>query len=231
MQSVHQIYSRLNAERSSTPEIISFRSIRRAVGVLGMTLPLILWAGSNMFGDTGGIQPSISHFFYTNMREWFTGVLCAVSLFLFTYKGHNLLDGVSANIAAVCAVLVAFFPTNLIEGYPGQQAVATVFSTPYHNNIHLTSAAIFFLTLAFMSINLFTRSNRPEAEWSEKKKLRNLIFKVCGWVMIASIIVIAISKPVLGVSKESPVTFCMETVALVAFGFSWLVKGETLFKD
>lgn len=231
MQNVNQLLHKLNEERSSTPELISFRTIRRSVGILGMSLPFILWLGSNIFGNNCCIQPSISHFFYTNMREWFTGVLCAVALFLFTYKGHNLMDGLSANIAALCAVLVAFFPTDLLEGYPGQQAVSTVFNTPYHNTIHLTSAAIFFLTLAYMSIKLFTKSNRPESEWSDNKKTRNFIFRLCGWIMIACVAVIAISEKWLGFSKENPITFWMETVALVAFGFSWLVKGETLFKD
>lgn len=231
MQNVQQLYQKLNAERSATPELISFRTIRRSVGVLGMTLPFTLWLGSALFANNAGLQPSVSHYYYTNMREWFTGVLCAVSLFLFTYKGHNLMDGISANIAAISALLVAFFPTNFIENYPGQQQVASVFNTPHHNAIHLAAAAVFFLTLAFMALKLFTRSNRPASEWSPKKKSRNIIYKVCGWLMITCLVVIAISKPVLGVSKESPLTFGLEAVALMAFGLSWLVKGETLYKD
>ena len=30
---------------------------------------------------------------------------------------------------------------------------------------------------------------------------------------------------------ENHLTFWMETVAIESFGFSWLVKGEALFKD
>jgi len=31
--------------------------------------------------------------------------------------------------------------------------------------------------------------------------------------------------------KNYPLTFWMETLAIESFGFAWLVKGETLFKD
>jgi hypothetical protein len=31
--------------------------------------------------------------------------------------------------------------------------------------------------------------------------------------------------------KSHQLTFWMETMAVECFGFSWLVKGETIFKD
>jgi hypothetical protein len=31
--------------------------------------------------------------------------------------------------------------------------------------------------------------------------------------------------------KAFPLTFWMETIAIESFGFAWLIKGNTLFKD
>ena len=60
------------------PEIISYYTMRRAIGVLGITLPLILLAGSFLLGDCKEVQGSISTYYYTNMRNIFVGFNCAV---------------------------------------------------------------------------------------------------------------------------------------------------------
>ncbi len=228
---LQQLTTYLTKERSPTPELISFQTTRRAVGILGISLPWVLWIGAELFGANCNLQPSISHFYFTNMREVFVGVLCAVSLFLFTYKGYNKMDSYAANGAGLFSLGVALFPTDILAGYSCQQQVVAVFTIDWHNIIHFTCAALFFVTLALMSLLLFTKSNKPKAEWTTQRKRRQVTYKVCGWIMLASIALIAISEPVLKVSKTSPITFWMEAVALTAFGVSWLTKGEWLFGD
>lgn len=217
-------------EDKPTPELISFKTTRRAVGILGITLPWVLWAGTFIFSGHD-LQPSISHFYFTNMREVFVGVLCAVALFLFTYKGHSKMDSYAANAAGMFALGVAVFPTDIIAGHRGQALVVSVLDLSFHNIIHFSCAALFFVTLALMSLLLFTKSNKPKAQWSTPKKNRNRTYIVCGWIMLASIVLIAISEPILKVSHTSTITYWMETVALSAFGISWLTKGEVLFGD
>jgi hypothetical protein len=59
--------------------------------------------------------------------------------------------------------------------------------------------------------------------------LRNLI-EICGWTMILCIVSLAayvIFHPVF--VKKFPIIFIFETIAIWAFGFSWLTKGETLW--
>lgn len=165
------------------------------------------------------------------MREVFVGILCAVSLFLFTYKGHSKLDSYAANLAGICALGVAIFPTDIIVGYGCQQPVRSIFNWGVHNALHLGSAALFFITLAGMSLFLFTKSNKPKSEWSAPKRSRNKTYIICGVVMLVCVALIAFSEPLFGSTKTSKITFAMETLALVFFGISWLTKGEVVFRD
>ncbi|MFZ1808556.1 MAG: hypothetical protein WAU36_15090 [Cyclobacteriaceae bacterium] len=227
---LQQLTTYLTTERSDTPEVISFRATRRAIGMLGVALPFVLWWGGLLINRTA-LQPSISHYYYTSMREAFVGVLCAVSLFLFTYKGYNKMDSYAANAAGFFSLMVAVFPTNIIADYGGQSAVISIFDWEIHNAIHLTSAGLFFVTLACMSLFLFTKSDKPKSQWSAARKSRNLVYKFSGYIMLLCIVLIGISGPVFGVGPTSKITFAMETVALFFFGISWLTKGDVVFGD
>ena len=97
--------------------------------------------------------------------------------------------------------------------------------------IHLTFGILFFLALAYNSIFLFTK--RQPGILSEAKKRRNFTYRICGIVMIISILCLIIYMLFLRntfISKVYPVLI-LESVALTAFGISWLVKGNTFFKD
>jgi hypothetical protein len=109
-------YKDLGKSTTKNPALISFMTLRKAVGSLGIALPFVVWGGSFLFGNCDGIKPTISDYYYTNMREIFVGILCAISLFLFTYKGYSKLDNWSANVAAIFALGIALFPTTYHEG-------------------------------------------------------------------------------------------------------------------
>ncbi len=224
-------FQKVAAERSVEPEVISYQTLRNAIGWLGIMLPVSLIIGSFLFGPCDVIQPSISHYYYTNMREVFVGLMCAVSLFLFSYRGYSRLDSMASNLAGLFSLGVALFPTNVIENYHCQHEVVSFITIRFHNIIHFSCAGLFFFTLAMMSLFLFTKSNKPKEEQTDEKQTRNTVYKVCGAIMLISIVIIAISKPVLKVDDKSQITFWFETVALIAFGISWLTKGEMLFGD
>ena len=81
-----------------------------------------------------------------------------------------------------------------------------------------------------MSLFLFTKSKGPV---TTKKKQRNRVYRVCGIVILIAIAGI----PILGIDsiweqiKFLKPTFVLETIALVAFGISWLTKGEAILGD
>ncbi|MEJ2664743.1 MAG: DUF998 domain-containing protein, partial [Spirochaetia bacterium] len=79
--------------------IISYIALRRLIGILGMLLPFICILGGLLFAALY-VEPSISDYYYTNMRDFFVGLLFGVSLFLITYKGYELIDDIVTNTSA-----------------------------------------------------------------------------------------------------------------------------------
>ena len=99
---------------------------------------------------------------------------------------------------------------------------------------HYISAAIFLLCLTYMSLFLFTKSNKTKEFRTKQKNQRNAIYIICGVLMSIALLVILLGLT--GVIPEeiytqNHFTFWMETVAIECFGLSWLVKGEGMLKD
>ena len=215
--------------------IISYLTLRKAVGILGIMLPFLLMTGFKIVNPDCSFPPSISHFYYTDMGNLFVGTLCAVALFLFCYNGHDKADLVAAKLAAVFAILTAMFPTNFDAFTPATECSRIRNEDPnvVSNLIHYVSAALLFSTFAFFSLVQFTKTNKRGTVGEQKQK-RNTVYRICGWIIVLSITSIALIGFVDDwyekLEKFKP-TFVLETIALIAFGFSWLVKGETLFKD
>ena len=218
----------------STPEAISFRTMRRAIGILGMALPVILFVWSVLL--TGGhfLLDSISSYYHTNVRDIFVGTLCAVSLFLFAYHGYNKVDFIAFKIAGASALGVAFFPAFIKSPEnPWVHIMPNV--SGLTNTVHYISAAIFFTTLAFVCLFLFTRSGQGVrfASLSKRKIIRNGIYIACGSIMLLCILSMLVfnfipdGSPFLSLDP----VFWVETIALFAFATSWLVKREVVFKD
>ncbi|MEO7983458.1 MAG: hypothetical protein ABI688_05180, partial [Bacteroidota bacterium] len=177
--------------------------------------------------------PSISHFYYTGMGNWFVGTLCAVSLFMFCYNGHDKGDRAAAKIAGLFALLVAMFPTNFGSYADMHCSRITQGENGFANTVHYISATVLFSTFAFFSLVQFTQTNKP-GRMAAPKRTRNGIYKICGWTIVVSIAGIAIISMVPGLYEKLKTfkpTFVLETIALLAFGFSWLIKGETFFRD
>lgn len=216
------------------PVVISFKTMRRMIGILGIALPVLLFVWSVCISNNHFLLDSISSYYHTYRRDWLVGILCAVSLFLFAYHGYDNLDFVVFKIAAISALGVAFFPAFIKSPINPDVHIAGN-ATALTNAVHYVSASIFFITLACVSLFLFTKTGGdPEQQHCTKRKvIRNRLYIVCGLLIFASIIFMAILMllpPDNGIFAFEP-AFWAETVALFAFGTSWLVKGEALLKD
>ena len=195
----------------------SYLALRKAVGWIGILLPVVLSLGSVILFGEESLRENISLYYYSGMRDVFVGSLCAISLFLFFYKGYDRWDNIAADLAAFFALGIAFFPT-VPEGKYNVAAT-----------IHFISAAVFFIILAGMSFFLFTRS-KPDP--TKRKLIRNRIYIACGLVMIACLA--SILTFFIFFNEKNPdsrLVFWGETIALIAFGISWLTKGGTLYPD
>lgn len=215
---------------TDSPEIISSRTLRITIGLLGMSLPIVLIIGAAILEGCQLTQNSISAYYHTIMRNYFVGSLCAVAICLFAYRGYSRTDYLAGRFAALFALGVAFFPTSV--GLPATDCLPNIIEGGIYSIIHFASATLLFLLLAFFSLVLFTKHG-PNP--TKKKLTRNKIYRLCGWVIIACIALIALYVTLLDdkfpeLANYRPV-FVLEAVALIFFSISWLTKGEIILSD
>ena len=195
----------------------SYLALRKAVGWIGILLPFVLMTGLIVLFREKTVLKTISLYYHSDMRDLFVGALCAIALFLFFYKGYSKWDNRAANLAAFFALGIAFFPT-VPEGPPDWKAW-----------IHFISASLFFITLSCFSMFLFTKKN-PNP--TKNKLTRNKIYISCGVIMITCLVAILLFFVFFEKKyPESSLVFWLESLALIAFGISWLIKGGSLLKD
>lgn len=200
----------------------SYLSLRKAMGVIGIGLPFTLAIGGLLLGID--LQESISAYYHTEMRDLFVGSLCAIAVFLWSYRGFERRDDIAGNLACIFALGVAFFPT--APGGPEAKEFPVILG-----RLHTLFTAAFFLTLAYFSLFLFRLSDQETP--TGEKFVRNFIYLICGYAMITCLILIGIANipaiaPLVRVYKP---IFWLEAGAIVFFGVSWLVKGEAILQD
>lgn len=214
--------------------LISYKTLRTLVGVLGMFLSTILVIGSAILSNQPAVQRSISHFYHTRMGDVFVGLLTAISLFLFVYKGPEKKDNWLGNFAGILGMIVAFFPTKFDYDCINEGICDVVnraqFNASWTQAFHLVSAGIFLLMLATFSLCLFPKTHPGvNVVKGTQKFRRNIVYYLSGVIIILCVVTLAVGfaffKDEL---KETKLTFILESVALFAFGISWLVKGEQI---
>lgn len=194
----------------------SYLTLRKAVGLIGILLPFTLLTGDILIFRENLIRGSISLYYHSGMRDVFVGGICAIALFMFFYRGYDKLDRWITNLVGFFATCLALFPTT--ENGP----------LDLSGVIHFISASCFFVLLAVISLLLFTRGQ----DKSKKKIARNKIYIACGLIMLICLAAIAVYFKVYGTEYAgSTFIFWTESLALMAFGISWLTKGGTILPD
>ena len=200
----------------------SYLNQRRALGVLGISLPFLVLG----FGQLGQNSPqwyySISATFYTNAGPLFIAIMGSVGVFLISYIGYSRLDNIINKLSGLFALLIAFFPCGATElDYVGILHMPLKASAIIHN----ASAAIFFAMLAFNILFLFTKGSIGP---TPQKIRRNRLYRTCG----SGILVFMAAQVAVSVlALTGPYTLLNEMMMLFCFGLAWLVKGETFWKD
>jgi hypothetical protein len=206
----------------------AFLQLRRWLGIIGTTLPFVLVLG-NVFlravlkspPEWRGwdLQRSMSAYYYTGMQNVFVGALVTIGAFLLAYEGRDKREARAGTIAGISAVIVGLLPTVAPGGH------FTVIS-----DLHVAFAALLYLTLAYVSIWLFTR---PDDGPRQRDRARNVTYRLCGWTIVACIVLIAVAEEhfVRATVGAYHPAFWLESLATVAFGISWLTKGEKILRD
>src|SRR5690554_4584110 len=118
------------------------------------------------------------------MRDLFVGSLCAIAVFLWSYRGFERKDDIACNLACIFALGVALFPTHPSSEAAEFQVVL--------GRLHTISTAAFFITLTYFCLFLFRLSDKETP--STEKFVRNVIYLICGYAMIACLVLISIAS-------------------------------------
>jgi hypothetical protein len=207
---------------------VSYLELRQWLGAVGTLLPFVLVLGhaflrAILLGPPAwrgwDLQNSMSSYYYTDMRNLFVGALCAIGAFLLSHRGGSRKDAWAGTIAGLCAIGAGLFP---IKPPNGEMTIIA--------DLHLGFAGVLYLTLAYFAIALF-----PVADADSGRRLvhRNRLYGVCGWTIVACMVLIAIFQlPFLRSHAGSyRPGLWLESLASVAFGISWLTKGEKILHD
>lgn len=206
-------------DEKNQQQIISYFTLRKLIGVLGIILPLLMVIFKYISEESTTIEFSISDYYDNGSAGYvLVGVLFVLGFFLLSYKGYEKIDDRASDIGCIAALGIALFPTT-----------STINAV---HIMHFVFALILFSTFIFFCLYLF-RKTGPAKTVTKKKVLRNKVYITCGIIMIVCIAGIALASfNVLGTAAAKyHIVFWLETIALFAFGFSWIVKGELLWKD
>jgi hypothetical protein len=225
---------------NSKPVLISSRALMGMIGLLGFLIPLIVFFVSIIIGDCDSIQSSISAYYHTNARDIFVGMICALAFAFFAYKGYRekamINDMLIGNLAAVFALGVAFFPTSVSAGQ--ESNCAMLVDTGIYGVVHYVSAILLFITLAYFAIFQFTKNEKGSSfikgrwnELSDSKKNDNIIYIICGSLIILCIVLAGVYLAFLpnalkdSIARIKPI-FILETIMLWSFSYAWLHKSK-----
>lgn len=208
--------------------IVSYLTLRKLIGILGMLLPFACLLGGSLI-QSKPVLDSISAYYHSNIRDIFSGLIFGFSLFLLTYKGYDERDIIMATLSGIAGLGIVIFPcASRIEPFSAVGVFQLTDSTA--ECIHYGFSALFFILLGINSCFLFTLGDKEQ--WTKSKSIRNRIYRACGIVIFVSLLILVILKLILGDKLLATAwTFVFETAMLLAFGISWLVKGETFFAD
>lgn len=212
--------------RAASRYVRSYLYQRVFVGALAVALPVVLVLGDRWLGGDPFPRGSLSAYFYSGMREVFVGALCAIAVFLITYKvAERTLDNTLSWLAGIAILAVALFPTTTsrhvdltpLQERWGKDVVGT---------IHYVSAAVFIVCLAVISFYFGVREgarparpgNRSPAFWRDYHwACAGAIVLAIAWILVTELVGWPPKSLLIG-----------EAAAVWAFGASWLMKGLEL---
>ena len=181
--------------QKSTKEVRMYLRIRNLCGLLGILLPWIALFSAGLKLD----KPAPSWWWSISATYYQTdalvGVLVPASIVLFPCKVDWIPDGSP----------VGFFQLPI----------------ELSNLIHMGCAVLFFLFAAINMLCLFTKHGD---KMTDRRKVRNTIYRICGWGMIGLLALLAAIRLLSAASGWY--VMIIEILLLQLFGFAWLVKGE-----
>jgi hypothetical protein len=216
------------ADRELSRYVRSYLLMRVFVGVLGAALPfLLVFLDRLLFDGDPFPRDSLSTYYYSGVGDLFVGGLCAIGVFLIGYKvASRTLDNTLSVLAGAAVLVVALFPTGLPEQVVELTPLQDLFGVSVVEGFHLVAAAVFLGSLAVISYFFGVREGAREAREGRRPPA---FWRWYHWVCAGAIGAALLEIVLTGLAGWPGWSLLFgETVAIVAFGASWLMKGLEL---
>jgi hypothetical protein len=207
--------------------------MRTLIGLIGVLLPFVVVLGDYFLLNGPDLaKGSLSAYYYSGMRDWFVGSLCATAVFLITYKvfEHHT-ENTLSTVAGFAALGIALFSTSRPSG--GNTPL-----TPVQDRlgewatglVHFISAFIFIALLGVISLFFGIREDeRGQQREGYKAKKSPTFWRrfhwSCALAIFGSLILMIVTS--IGGWVDRHLLYG-ETAAVFAFALSWLMKGLEL---
>jgi hypothetical protein len=189
---------------------LSYRNLRAITGYVGLTLPVVLLLAGLVDGH---IESSLSAYYYTKVGTVFTGALCVIGIFLLAYRLTAwAIDNVATTLAGIAALGVAFFHAAPENATLSQLRLA---------DVHLTCATALFILLGGISLFIFPRDILPGQRWRA-----NWYMALGALIWLSIILMPALNSLAGSFYDDNHVFFLLETVCVMAFAVSFILKGH-----
>lgn len=213
--------------------------LRLGLGLLAFAFPVLLWTLGKVLVGTSLLE-SMSAYYHTGVRNVFVGVLFAIAFFLLLYKGFSRHEDWALNIAAVLAIGIAVFPTNIewnigcgltYENSPEIfQCLELRFKPFTAGKLHGSCAILFFAAIGYISVFRSGESLYLVEDEQHRNYYRHFYY-ILGWAMFILPVVAwglftfaHLGEPA---SKNYSIFF-VELMLIWAFAAYWLLKTYEL---
>jgi hypothetical protein len=198
----------------------SYLLLRKAIGIIGSLLPIVCVAGAAAF-TSARLPDSMSYYYYTPMRNYLVGSLCALGVFLLFYDVGVRADRWVTNVAGASMLGVAFCPAA-----PPVPRVTT--TEDVVGNLHLVFSVIAFAALGFMTWR-FGQAGSDGPGSPAPSRGATIFYQVCAGLLLGFAAISGLANLLPGSVKDATLAiFDFEALAIITFGVSWFVKGIDL---
>lgn len=208
--------------RRPPQDAVTVRHLRLGIGSVGLALPVVLVVGHVAATRRLTLLDSLSGYYHSEMRDVFVGAMCAVGVFLISYR-YRRPEDLLGTCAGVLAIVVALFPT--ATGVPA----ATVDGADRTAGVvHQVAAAGLFVLLAVFCLVLFVR---PDRAGMPPRRAAQVFYRACGGLILLAVALALASTRLPADVRHTlkPVLWC-ETLAVFAFGAAWVAKSDALLR-
>jgi hypothetical protein len=194
--------------------LATYFTMRLGLGILAVAFPFWLAIVGWVYAGLP-LQDSMSAYYHAvaderSMRTWFVGILFALGVLLYLYKGFSVRENVALNIAGIATVMVAVFPMAW-----GPDASTSRFS------MHGASAIVAFLAIAFVGVFCCEETLRLIQDPDRRARFQKTYLGLAA-VMIVSPLAAFVISQIMGLSNRF--IFLAETFGLIAFAAFWITK-------